>query len=63
MQLLHVVARPDLRTQETEAHLDQPVVQVDENHIITSLGDIVVEGDGPDLLGVGMFEPLQASRP
>src|SRR5690606_34252549 len=46
-----------------KTHLDKPVVKVDEDDVVTAFGDFVVEGDRADPLGIGVFEPLQASGP
>src|SRR5690606_8928636 len=62
-KLLHVVTGPDLRAQEPETHLDESVVQVNEDDVVTALGDLVVEGDRADLLRVGVFKTLEASGP
>ena len=37
--------RPDLRAQQAQAHLDEPVVEVGEHDVVAAVGDGVVEGD------------------
>ena len=52
VQPLAALVRPDLGPQQPQAHLDEPVVQVDQHHVVPALGDGMVEGDRADLLGV-----------
>jgi hypothetical protein len=37
MQFLHVVLRPDLGTQQTQAHLHQSMIQVNQHDIVSPL--------------------------
>ena len=48
VQLLRAFAGPDLGPQQPQAHLHQPVVQVDQHHVVPALGQMVVEDDGAD---------------
>jgi len=40
-----------------QAHLDEPVIQVDQHHVVPAIGCRVVEGDRADVLGVGCSRP------
>ncbi len=63
MDALDVVLGPDLGTHETQAHLDQTMVEMDQDHVVAPLGHFVIEGDRPDHPGVGMGQSLRAPRP
>ena len=63
LQPLALADVPDLGPQQPQAHLRQPVVQVDQHHVVLALGRGVVEDDGPDLLGVRVRQPIAARRP
>src|SRR5690606_9185464 len=39
------------------------VVQVDEHHVIATLGSVVVEGDGANALRERMLEPIETPGP
>ena len=49
---LRPLPRPDFGPQQPQAHLHEPVVQVDQHHVVPALGGGVVEDDRADLLGV-----------
>ena len=63
VQLLHIVLRPDFGAQQTQAHLYQAVVQVDEHHVVAAGCDGVIEGDGANFLGMRVTQPFQTARP
>ena len=63
VQPLPALHRPDLGTQQPQAHLDEPVVQVDQHDVVPAIGGGMVERDRANVLGVGMLQPLGARRP
>ena len=64
VQPLATLQRPDLGPQQPQAHLHEPVVQVDEDDVFPPLGQGVVEDEGTHLLPfVGIVEALDARFP
>ena len=63
VQPLAALDRPDFRTQQPQAHLDEPVVQVDQHDVVPAIGGGVIEGDRANVLGVGMLQALGTRRP
>ena len=60
---LATLHRPDFGTQQTQAHLDESVVQVNQHDVVPAISGGVVERDRANVLGVGMLQPFGTRRP
>lgn len=63
MEPLGALSGPDLGPEESQAHLDQPVIQVGQHDIVAPVGQVMIEDDRADLPGVGVRQALRAERP
>lgn len=63
VELLHVILRPDLGAHQSKTHLNEPMVEMDQHHVVTALRDIMVEGDRPHHACMGMPQPFHAASP
>jgi len=61
MEPLFMVGRPDLRPEQSLGHLNEAMVQMHEHDVVTPRCKLVVEDDGPDLLCVGVRQPLSTT--
>src|SRR5262249_39751421 len=55
--------RPDFGSQQAQAHLHQPVIEMREDNIIPANGERCIENDRSDDLGVRMRKTLCALLP
>ena len=60
---LDVVELPDLLAKQAQTHLHQPVVEMGQDDIVSTFGDIVIEGDRAANAGMGMFQSDGGSAP
>jgi hypothetical protein len=63
MDLLAIRRSPNFGPEEPQTSLNQPVVQVRENHVVATRRGVGVECDRALLLGVGVQKPGQARLP
>ena len=63
VDLLAISRSPDFGPEEPQASLNQPVVQVRENHVVATCCGVRVECDRALLLSVGVQKPGQARLP
>src|SRR5689334_13588307 len=54
---------PDFGSEQSQALLDQRVVQVRQDDVVAAVGDASVERDRAELVGVGVRQALGAAYP
>jgi len=60
VERLAVIERPDLGTQDPQAHLHERMIQVSEDHVVAVFGDVMVKGDRPALVRVRVIQAAVA---
>ena len=63
LELRPALFRPDFGPQQPQAHLDQPVVQMNQDHVVPAIGHDFVERDRANVLGVRMLQTFGTRGP